>query len=221
MPAKPRSISVALLRWYDVHARILPWRAPPGQVAPDPYRVWLSEIMLQQTTVATVRPKFEMFTTRWPDFAALAAADEHDVMTAWAGLGYYARARNLIACAKVVVAQHGGRFPGTEAALRTLPGIGDYTAAAIASIAFGERAVVIDANVERVVARLFAIATPLPAGRPAIRAAAETIVPDLCAGDFAQGLMDLGSSICTSRALPACAPIPRYTAPTSRYKAAK
>jgi A/G-specific adenine glycosylase len=199
VPAKPRSISVALLDWYDAHARTLPWRAPPGQVAPDPYRVWLSEIMLQQTTVATVRPKFEMFTRRWPDFAALAAADEHDVMTAWAGLGYYARARNLIACAKVVVAQHGGLFPDTEAQLRTLPGIGEYTAAAIASIAFGERAVVIDANVERVVARLFAIAAPLPAGRPAIRAAAEQIVPDLRSGDFAQGVMDLGSSICTSR----------------------
>ncbi|MEG3087695.1 A/G-specific adenine glycosylase [Sphingomonas sp. PB4P5] len=196
-----------MLTWYDAHARILPWRAPPGNAAPDPYRVWLSEIMLQQTTVATVRPKFEMFTTRWPDFVALAAADEHDVMTAWAGLGYYARARNLIACAKVVVAQHGGHFPDTEAELRTLPGIGDYTAAAIASIAFGQRAVVIDANVERVVARLFAIATPLPSGRPAIRAAAETIVPDLRSGDFAQGLMDLGSSICTSRA-PKCLACP-------------
>ena len=203
MPAKPRSIaptiSGALLAWYDAHARILPWRAAPGEPAPDPYRVWLSEIMLQQTTVATVRPKFALFTRRWPDFAALAAADEHEVMSAWAGLGYYARARNLIACAKMVVAQHGGQFPGTEAALRTLPGIGDYTSAAIASIAFGERAVVIDTNVERVVARLFAIATPLPAGRPAIRAAADTIVPDQRSGDFAQAMMDLGASICTPR----------------------
>jgi A/G-specific adenine glycosylase len=199
VPAKPRSISVALLAWYDAHARILPWRSPPGEAAPDPYRVWLSEIMLQQTTVATVRPKFAKFAHKWPDFAALAAADEQEVMTAWAGLGYYARARNMIACAKVVMLRHGGKFPSKEKELRDLPGIGEYTSAAIASIAFGERAVVIDANVERVVARLFAIGTPLPAGRPAIRAAADMIVPDLRSGDFAQGLMDLGSSICTSR----------------------
>ncbi|WP_260600448.1 A/G-specific adenine glycosylase [Sphingomonas endolithica] len=196
-----------MLAWYDAHARILPWRAPPGEAAPDPYRVWLSEIMLQQTTVATVRPKFEMFTARWPDFAALAAADEAEVMTAWAGLGYYARARNLIACAKVVTASHGGRFPDTEAELRALPGIGDYTAAAIASIAFGERAVVVDANVERVVARLFAIDRPLPAARPAIRAAADPIVPDVRSGDFAQAMMDLGSGICTPRA-PKCLACP-------------
>ncbi|MEN2786425.1 A/G-specific adenine glycosylase [Sphingomonas qilianensis] len=196
-----------MLAWYDAHARTLPWRAPPGEPAPDPYRVWLSEIMLQQTTVATVRPKFALFTARWPDFAALAAADEAEVMTAWAGLGYYARARNLIACAKVVTARHGGAFPGTEAALRALPGIGDYTAAAIASIAFGQRAVVVDANIERVVARLFAIDQPLPAARPAIRAAADRIVPDMRSGDFAQGLMDLGSGICTPRA-PKCLACP-------------
>lgn len=210
MPAKPRSIAPSLLAWYDRHARALPWRAPPGTPAPDPYRVWLSEIMLQQTTVATVRPKFELFTQTWPDFAALAAADEAALMTAWAGLGYYARARNLIACARVVMERHGGKFPATEAGLRALPGIGEYTAAAIASIAFGRRAVVVDANVERVAARLFAIATPLPAARPAIRAATATIVPDERSGDFAQAMMDVGSSICTTRA-PKCLACPIAT----------
>ncbi|MGH6617523.1 A/G-specific adenine glycosylase [Sphingomonas sp.] len=204
MPAKPRSIqapliSAPLLFWYDAHARDLPWRAPPGAPPADPYRVWLSEIMLQQTTVATVRPKFEQFTARWPDFASLAAADETELMTAWAGLGYYARARNLVACARVVVERHGGAFPGNEDALRALPGIGAYTAAAIASIAFGERAVVVDGNVERVVSRLFAIEEPLPGARAAIRTATDSITPDLRAGDFAQAMMDLGSSICTPR----------------------
>jgi A/G-specific adenine glycosylase len=191
------------LAWYDDHARDLPWRSPPGTPAPDPYRVWLSEIMLQQTTVATVRPKFDYFTARWPDFASLAAADEAELMTAWAGLGYYARARNLVACARVVVARHGGVFPGNEAELRALPGIGAYTAAAIASIAFGERAVVVDGNVERVVARLFAIDEPLPAARTAIRVATDSITPGRRPGDFAQAMMDLGSSICTPRS-PKC-----------------
>ncbi len=213
MPAKPRylakPIAVPLLAWYDAHARALPWRAPPGAPPPDPYRIWLSEIMLQQTTVAAVKPKFEMFTARWPDFAALAAANEAELMTAWAGLGYYARARNLVACARVVVANHGRSFPQTEAELRALPGIGDYTAAAIASIAFGQRAVVVDANVERVVARLFAIADPLPAARSAIRVATDAITPDLRSGDFAQGMMDLGSSICTFRA-PKCLACPLH-----------
>lgn len=199
MVAKPYAISDALLRWYDANARVLPWRAAPGANAPDPYRVWLSEVMLQQTTVAAVLPRFAAWTARWPDFASLASADDADVMAAWAGLGYYARARNLRACAAVVVAEHGGEFPSTEAELRRLPGIGDYTAAAIAAIAFGRRAVVVDANVERVVARLFAIDTPLPAARPLIRASADRIVPDTRAGDFAQAMMDLGSGICTSR----------------------
>ncbi len=172
---------------------------PPGSNRPaDPYRVWLSEIMLQQTTVAAVKPYFEAFTTRWPDVAALAAAPEEDVLAAWAGLGYYARARNLIACARAV-AEAGGAFPDSEDALRALPGVGAYTAAAIAAIAFGQRAVAVDANVERVVSRLFAITDPLPASRPAIRAAADSITPDARAGDFAQAMMDLGSSICTSR----------------------
>ena len=202
MNAKRSSVSGALLDWYDAHRRDLPWRAKPGE-AVDPYRVWLSEVMLQQTTVAAVTPRFLAWTARWPDFASLAAADDADVMAAWAGLGYYARARNLVKAAKAVVAEHGGVFPRTEAELRALPGLGAYTAAAVAAIAFGERAVVVDANVERVVARLFAIQTPLPAARPAIRVAADSITPDARAGDFAQAMMDLGSGICTSRA-PKC-----------------
>jgi len=200
--AKRSSVSGALLDWYDAHRRDLPWRAKPGE-AVDPYRVWLSEVMLQQTTVAAVTPRFLAWTARWPDFASLAAADDADVMAAWAGLGYYARARNLVKAAKAVVAEHGGVFPRTEVALRALPGLGAYTAAAVAAIAFGERAVVVDANVERVVARVFAIQTPLPAARPAIRVAADSITPDARAGDFAQAMMDLGSGTCTTRA-PKC-----------------
>jgi A/G-specific adenine glycosylase len=199
------SISDQLLTWYDQHARDLPWRLAPGAALPGdpawPYRVWLSEVMLQQTTVAAVKPYFARFTETWPTVDALAAAPEEAVMAAWAGLGYYSRARNLVKCAKAV-AERGG-FPSTEAELRALPGLGDYTAAAIAAIAFGERAVVIDANVERVVARLFAIADPLPAARKAIRAATDTITPEARAGDFAQAMMDLGAQICTSRA-PRC-----------------
>ncbi len=195
------SISASLLAWYDTHARDLPWRAPPGSPLPDdpewPYRVWLSEVMLQQTTVAAVKPYFAKFTATWPSVAALAAASDDDVMAAWAGLGYYSRARNLVKCA-AAVAELGG-FPDTEAELRKLAGLGDYTAAAVAAIAFGRRAVVVDANVERVVARLFAIAEPLPGARKAIRAAADTITPDDRSGDFAQAMMDLGSHICTTR----------------------
>ena len=204
MDAKHRSEpAAALLAWYDANARTLPWRSAPGTPPPDPYRVWLSEVMLQQTQVATVRPYFDAFTARWPDFASFAAADDAAVMAAWAGLGYYARARNMLACARAVAAEHGGELPDTEAALRALPGVGDYTAAAVAAIAFGRRAVVVDANVERVVARLFAIETPLPAARKAIRAAADAITPDERAGDFAQAMMDLGSTICTVRS-PRC-----------------
>ncbi|SMQ59327.1 A/G-specific DNA-adenine glycosylase [Altererythrobacter xiamenensis] len=191
------SISRALLDWYDQHARDLPWRARPGAPAPDPYRVWLSEVMLQQTTVAAVKPYFAKFTETWPTVEALAAAEEAKIMAAWAGLGYYSRARNLVKCAREVAAR--GGFPDKEAGLRELPGLGAYTAAAIAAIAFGQRAVVVDANVERVVARLFAIDEPLPATRKTIRAAADTITPDERAGDFAQAMMDLGSSICTAR----------------------
>ncbi len=190
--------AAALLPWYDRHARVLPWRAPPGAPLPDAYRVWLSEVMLQQTTVAAVIPYYARFTARWPAVAALAAAEDAEVMAAWAGLGYYARARNLLACAREV-AGRGGVFPETEAGLRELPGLGAYTAAAVAAIAFGARAVVVDANVERVVARLFAIDAPLPAGKAAIRAAADTITPQMRAGDFAQAMMDLGATICTTR----------------------
>lgn len=198
MDASAEPVSETLLAWYDRHGRTLPWRARPGEALPDPYRVWLSEVMLQQTTTAAVAPYFTEFTRRWPDVAALAAEDDAEVMAAWAGLGYYARARNLLACARAV-AESGGRFPDSEEELRKLPGLGAYTAAAVAAIAFGRRAVVVDANVERVVARLFAIATPLPKGREAIRAAADAITPMQRAGDFAQAMMDLGATICTSR----------------------
>ena len=198
--APPPLAAPLLLAWYDAHARTLPWRTPPGEaVLPDTYRVWLSEIMLQQTTVAAVAPYFAKFTKRWPTVADLAAADEAELMAAWAGLGYYARARNLIACARAVVDDHGGRFPDTEAGLRALPGVGAYTAAAVAAIAFGRRAVVVDANVERVTTRLFALADPLPGARPHIRALADTITPNDRAGDFAQAMMDLGATVCTTK----------------------
>lgn len=175
----------------------------PGAQPPDPYRVWLSEVMLQQTTVAAVIPYFLAFTGRWPDFTALAAADDADVMAAWAGLGYYSRARNLLKCARIVATEHGGSLPETEGALARLPGIGPYTAAAIAAIAFGERAAVVDANVERVASRLFAIEAPLPAAKPAIREAVDAITPADRPGDFAQAMMDLGAGICSPRA-PQC-----------------
>jgi A/G-specific adenine glycosylase len=199
--ASSAEIAPLLLAWYDGHGRTLPWRKRPGEGAQDPYRVWLSEVMLQQTTVAAVGPYFAKFLARWPTIEALAAAEDADVMAAWAGLGYYARARNLLACARAVAEL--GAFPDSKAALRALPGLGDYTAAAVAAIAFGRRAVVVDANVERVVSRLFAIADPLPQGRKAIRGAADTITPDDRAGDFAQAMMDLGATICTPRA-PRC-----------------
>ncbi len=195
-----------LLAWYDRHARVLPWRAPPGARA-DPYAVWLSEIMLQQTTVAAVIPYFHGFMARWPDVEALAAAPVEEVMRRWAGLGYYARARNLHACARAVVERHGGRFPQEEAALRALPGLGPYTAAAVAAIAFGRRAVVVDGNVERVVARLFAIDAPAPAAKPLIRARAAALTPPERPGDHAQAMMDLGATICTPKN-PACAICP-------------
>ena len=198
--------SDALLCWYAVHKRDLPWRAKAGET-PDPYRVWLSEIMLQQTTVAAVKPYFAAFTARWPTVEALAAAADEEVMRAWAGLGDYARARNLLACARAVVAEHKGRFPDEQMALRKLPGIGAYTAAAIAAIAFGQRAVVVDGNVERVIARLKAIETALPQARPQIRALTDATTPDEQAGDFAQAMMDLGATICTPRN-PACRSCP-------------
>ena len=203
-PDRTEAVANALLAHYDRHARALPWRVPPGSgLVADPYRVWLSEVMLQQTTVAAVISYFAAFTSRWPTVEALAAAGDAEVMAAWAGLGYYARARNLLACARIVARDHDGRFPDTEEGLRALPGIGAYTAAAIAAIAFGRRAVAVDANVERVVARLFAVADPLPGGRARIRDHADGITPDRRAGDFAQAMMDLGSAICTPRA-PQC-----------------
>ena len=193
-----------LLAWYDAHARDLPWRVPPGSDAvPDPYRVWLSEVMLQQTTVAAVTDYFHRFTTTWPTVHDLARAEDRDVMAAWAGLGYYARARNLLACARIVSREMGGRFPDTEDGLRALPGIGGYTAAAVAAIAFGRRAVVVDGNVERVMARLHAVATPLPEAKPDLHAAADALTPDRRPGDHAQAVMDLGATICTPRS-PSC-----------------
>ncbi|MCJ2025195.1 A/G-specific adenine glycosylase [Methylobacterium sp. J-067] len=194
-----------LLVWYDRHRRALPWRALPGEV-PDPYRVWLSEIMLQQTTVTAVKPYFARFLERFPDVATLAAAPEEAVMSAWAGLGYYSRARNLHACARAVVAA-GGTFPDTVEGLRKLPGIGAYTAGAIASIAFDRPAAAVDGNVERVVSRLFAVEQPLPAARPVLRTLAETLVPQTRPGDFAQAVMDLGATLCTPKR-PACALCP-------------
>jgi A/G-specific adenine glycosylase len=190
--------SQALLCWYAVDNRRLPWRAQAGE-CPDPYRVWLSEIMLQQTTVAHARPYFEAFIRRWPTVEALAAAADSEVMAAWAGLGYYARARNLLACARRVAGELGGQFPDDEPELRRLPGIGRYTAAAIAAIAFGRRAVAVDANVERIVARLFAVEESLPAVRPRLHALADGLVPDQAAGDFTQAMMELGQTICTPR----------------------
>jgi A/G-specific adenine glycosylase len=192
-----------LLRWYDQSARTLPWRAPPGSAPPDPYRVWLSEIMLQQTTVAAVVPYFQRFVTRWPTVEALAAAPVADVLAAWAGLGYYSRARNLHACAVVVMRDHGGAFPPSEAHLRRLPGIGTYTAAAIAAIAFGEPAAVVDGNVERVIARLLRQELANPALKEKVRQELVPLVPGSRPGDFAQALMDLGATICTPRQ-PAC-----------------
>jgi A/G-specific adenine glycosylase len=196
-----------ILAWYDHHARDLPWRVSPSHVAAgvrqDPYLVWLSEIMLQQTTVTAVRPYFRTFAETWPTVADLAAAAVDDVMKAWAGLGYYSRARNLRKCAEAVVAEHGGRFPDTEAGLRSLPGIGPYTAAAIAAIAFDRPAAVVDGNVERVVTRYRAIATPLPEAKPEVGAFVASAVPTSRPGDFAQGMMDLGATICTPRR-PAC-----------------
>ena len=196
--------STGLLDWYDKNARTLPWRIPPGaNTPPDPYRIWLSEVMLQQTTVAAVRGYFERFTARWPTVRDLARAADAEVMAEWAGLGYYARARNLLACARAVDQHHQGRFPQTRAALLALPGIGPYTAAAIAAIAFDAPECVVDGNVERVMARIFAVQTPLPAAKPALAAHAHSLTPALRPGDYAQAVMDLGATICTPRN-PAC-----------------
>src|SRR5690349_1460444 len=205
-PSKASSRPTLLLAWYDRHRRRLPWRAAPGE-ASDPYRVWLSEIMLQQTGVKTVGPYFEKFLARWPDVAALGCASLDDVLRMWAGLGYYSRARNLYACAVAVAREHGGVFPDTEEGLRALPGIGPYTAAAIAAIAFDRRTMPVDGNIERVVSRLFAVEEELPQAKPLIQQLAATLLAESRAGDSAQALMDLGSSICTPKK-PACSLCP-------------
>jgi A/G-specific adenine glycosylase len=189
-----------LLQHYVDNFRRLPWRSPPGSPPPEPYRVWLSEVMLQQTTVAAVTPRFLRFVERWPTVEALAAASDSEVLQEWAGLGYYARARNLIACARAVADR--GRFPEDEAGLRELPGIGAYTAAAIAAIAFGAQATPVDTNVERVVARLHGLTD-----KAAVRAFAETMTPPGRAGDFAQAMMDLGAQVCRPKA-PSCGACP-------------
>ncbi len=193
-----QDLAQRLLAWYDASARLLPWRSLPGEKA-DPYHVWLSEVMLQQTTVVAVRDYYLKFLRLWPTVETLAAAVDEDVMKAWAGLGYYARARNLLACARVVASEHSGRFPATEEELRKLPGIGPYTSAAIAAIAFDAPHAAVDGNVERVISRIFAIETPLPDSKPQIRELAQSLVPASRAGDFAQAMMDLGATICTPR----------------------
>jgi A/G-specific adenine glycosylase len=199
IPFAPGNFQNALLGWYDASQRVLPWRAKPG-TKPDPYRVWLSEIMLQQTTVKAVIPYFEAFLARWPDARALGAASRDEILAAWAGLGYYSRARNLHACAKKLAQED---FPADEAGLRQLPGVGAYTAAAIAAIAFGQPAAAVDGNAERVLSRLFALPAPLPAAKPQVRALAMRLVSRERPGDYAQAMMDLGATICTPRS-PSC-----------------
>jgi len=210
-PHRTTASADLVLAWYDRHHRDLPWRVSPPMAArgerADPYRVWLSEVMLQQTTVQAVKSYFALFTSRWPTVTDLAQADTEDVMKSWAGLGYYARARNLKKCAEAVAFGHGGVFPDTEEGLKALPGIGDYTAAAIAAIAFNRKSAVLDGNVERVISRLHAIETPLPAAKPDMRALVAAMTPEDRPGDFAQAMMDLGATICTPRR-PACALCP-------------
>lgn len=202
------SLRSDLLDWYDARARTLPWRTPPGSgERPDPYRVWLSEVMLQQTTVPHATPYFLSFTERWPTIEALAAVEDGELMGAWAGLGYYARARNLLACARAVTNDHGGVFPDTEAGLLSLPGVGAYTAAAVAAIAFDRPTNVVDGNVERVMARLFAVETPMPGAKLELRRLAGTLVTDERPGDWAQALMDLGATVCRPRS-PSCGACP-------------
>ena len=206
-----RDLAQDLLDWYDIHARDMPWRVPPADrkagVLPDPYAIWLSEVMLQQTTVAAVRAYHAKFIALWPTVADLAAAKDANVMAAWAGLGYYARARNLLKCARAVVADYDGAFPQTNDALLSLPGIGPYTAAAVSSIAFDQPSVVVDGNVERVMARLHDVHDPLPASKPKLTELAAGLTPQTRSGDYAQAVMDLGATICSPRN-PTCAICP-------------
>ena len=215
-PEREADLAARLLAWYDRHRRVLPWRAPKGRRA-DPYRVWLSEIMLQQTTVQAVAGYYRKFLERWPDIGALAAAKEDDVLAAWAGLGYYARARNLHAAAKIVAGEMGGKFPGDAEGLRALPGVGGYTSGAIAAIAYDERQAAMDANAERVIARLYAVTRPLPKAKTELHALGLALVPER-AGDFVQALMDLGSAICTPKR-PACGNCPWTEDCTARRQA--
>ncbi len=206
MPS-PAEIRRRLLDWYDLNARTLPWRAGPrARLRTDPYPVWLSEVMLQQTTVPHATPYFLKFLKTWPTVSALATAPDAEVMAAWAGLGYYARARNLLACARAVAAR-GGEFPDQEEALRALPGVGAYTAAAVAAIAFDRPANVVDGNVERVMARLYAVESPLPVAKPELKALAAALVNDQRPGDWAQALMDLGAVVCRPKS-PSCEACP-------------
>ncbi|MEO1542909.1 MAG: A/G-specific adenine glycosylase [Pseudomonadota bacterium] len=211
LPLRPAGSDTVneLLGWYDAQRRDLPWRYPPGERA-DPYRVWLSEIMLQQTTVKAVIPFFEAFVAKWPNVADLASADRDDVLAAWAGLGYYSRARNLHACAQVIANDYDGQFPSCETELLKLPGVGPYTAAAIAAIAFGKSATPVDGNIERVVSRLFAFTTPLPGGKSDLKRLATSLTPASRAGDFAQAMMDLGATICTPKR-PSCLMCPIHS----------
>lgn len=213
MPANFDPVTT-LLVWYDKNARALPWRALPG-ITPDPYHVWLSEIMLQQTTVATVKPYFEKFLTLFPSVTDLAQADDDSVMAAWAGLGYYSRARNLLKCARLVATEHVGVFPDTEDALLKLPGIGPYTAAAIAAIAFNRPAAPVDGNIERVLSRLYGMETPLPDLKPLIKEKNQALVQPERPGDFAQAMMDLGATLCTPKR-PNCLICPWQTACIAR-----
>ncbi len=208
------NLSDEILHWYDLNARVMPWRVSPESKKqghrPDPYHVWLSEVMLQQTTVAAVASYFIKFIKTWPTIFDLANARDDDVMAAWAGLGYYARARNLLKCARMVVSSHDGVFPSTQEALQKLPGIGPYTSAAIASIAFDQAATVVDGNVERVMSRLNLVTTPLPTAKPQLVEAASKLTPKLRPGDYAQAVMDLGATICTPKK-PACGICPWRT----------
>jgi A/G-specific adenine glycosylase len=219
----PSPLRGRILGWYDANARDLPWRAPPkaprGAPKADPYRVWLSEVMLQQTTVPHATPYFLEFLRRWPTVVDLAAAPDAEVMAAWAGLGYYARARNLLACARAVADRHGGVFPDTEEGLRALPGLGPYTAAAVAAIAFGRPANVVDGNVERVMARLFAVEAPLPGAKPDLKRLAAGLVRADRPGDWAQALMDLGAVVCRPKA-PLCDRCPAADACAARASGA-